>query len=65
MAVLLYDGKARLGEMLADLDLIGILHRVVIGDRGLKENKVEYKKRDAEESQDFAIDDIFGFLVNR
>ncbi len=42
--VLLYDEKARLGGMLADLDLIGIPHRVVIGDRGLKENKVEYKK---------------------
>ncbi|MEN8712374.1 MAG: proline--tRNA ligase, partial [Arenicellales bacterium] len=44
--VLLYDEKARLGGMLADLDLIGIPHRIVIGDRGLKEDKVEYKKRD-------------------
>jgi prolyl-tRNA synthetase len=61
--VLLYDEKARLGGMLADLDLIGIPHRVVIGDRGLKENKVEYKKRDAEESQDIAIDDIVDFLT--
>ncbi len=49
--------------MLADLDLIGIPHRVVIGDRGLKENKVEYKKRDAEESQDIAVDEIVGFLT--
>ncbi len=62
--VLLYDEKARLGGMLADLDLIGIPHRVVIGDRGLKENKVEYKKRDAEESQDIAIDDIVEFITN-
>lgn len=62
--VLLYDEKARLGGMLADLDLIGIPHRVVIGDRGLKENKVEYKKRDAEESQDIAIDDIVSFLTD-
>ncbi len=62
--VLLYDEKARLGGMLADLDLIGIPHRVVIGDRGLKENKVEYKKRDAEKSQDIAIDEIAGFLTS-
>jgi prolyl-tRNA synthetase len=60
--VLLYDEKARLGGMLADLDLIGIPHRIVIGDRGLKENKVEYKKRDAEESQDIAVDEVVSFL---
>jgi len=63
--VLLYDEKARLGGMLADLDLIGIPHRVVIGDRGLKENKVEYKKRDAEESQDIIVNEIVDFLTNR
>ena len=62
--VLLYDEKARLGGMLADLDLIGIPHRIVIGDRGLKENKVEYKKRDEAESQDIAIDEIVGFLTD-
>jgi len=61
--VLLYDEKARLGGMLADLDLIGIPHRVVIGDRGLKESKVEYKKRDAEDTQDIAVDDIVAFLT--
>jgi prolyl-tRNA synthetase len=64
MDVLLYDEKTRLGAMLADLDLIGIPHRIVIGDRGLKENKVEYKKRGAEESQDIAVDEIVGFLTN-
>jgi prolyl-tRNA synthetase len=62
--VLLYDEKARLGGMLADLDLIGIPHRIVIGDRGLKENKVEYKKRDAKDSQDIDIDEIVGFLTS-
>ncbi len=61
--VLLYDEKARLGGMLADLDLIGIPHRVVIGDRGLKENKVEYKSRSQEESQDIALDEIVTFLT--
>ena len=61
--VLLYDEKARLGGMLADLDLIGIPHRVVIGDRGLKENKVEYKSRSQEESKDIALDEIVTFLT--
>ena len=61
--VLLYDEKARLGGMLADLDLIGIPHRVVIGDRGLKENKVEYKSRSQEESQDIALNEILTFLT--
>ena len=63
--VLLYDEKSRLGGMLADLDLIGIPHRIVIGDRGLKENKVEYKKRDAEESQDIDVDEIVHFLTDK
>jgi prolyl-tRNA synthetase len=63
--VLLYDEKARLGGMLADLDLIGIPHRIVIGDRGLKENKVEYKKRGTEKSQDMPIDEIVAFLTDK
>jgi len=63
MDVLLYDEKARLGEMLANLDLIGIPHRIVVGDRGLKEGKVEYRKRDANESQDIAVDDIVNVLT--
>ncbi len=62
--VLLYDEKARLGGMLADLDLIGIPHRVVIGDRGVKENKVQYKSRSQEESQDIALDEIVAFLTS-
>lgn len=63
--VLLYDEKARLGGMLADLDLIGIPHRVVIGDRGLKENKVEYKSRSEAESQDIALSEIVRFLTGK
>jgi prolyl-tRNA synthetase len=47
--VLLDDRDERPGVMLADLELIGIPHRVVIGDRGLKDGNVEYQgRRDAE-----------------
>jgi len=63
LEVLVFDEKARLGGMLADIDLIGIPHRIVIGDRGLKENKVEYKKRDAEDSQEVAVDEIVALLA--
>ncbi|NNJ96133.1 MAG: proline--tRNA ligase [Gammaproteobacteria bacterium] len=60
--VLLYDQKARLGAMLADLDLIGIPHRIVIGERGLADGTVEYKARAAEQGQDVAVDDIVALL---
>ncbi|HQU79739.1 MAG TPA: proline--tRNA ligase [Azonexus sp.] len=49
--VLLDDRNERPGVMFADMELIGIPHRVVIGERGLKEGKLEYKGRlDAEAS---------------
>ncbi|MFZ2266629.1 MAG: proline--tRNA ligase [Azonexus sp.] len=47
--VLLDDRNERPGSMFADMELIGIPHRIVIGERGLKDAQVEYKgRRDAE-----------------
>ncbi len=47
--VLLDNRDERPGAMFADMELIGVPHRVVIGDRGLKEGQIEYKgRRDAE-----------------
>ncbi|MDR1349463.1 MAG: proline--tRNA ligase [Zoogloeaceae bacterium] len=46
--VLLDDRDERPGAMFADLDLIGIPHRVVVGERGLKEGRLEYKGRQDE-----------------
>ena len=63
--VLLYDEKARLGAMLADLDLIGIPHRVVIGDRGLADGTVEYKARTDEESQNVPTAEILSQLMQK
>jgi prolyl-tRNA synthetase len=60
--VLLYDQKARLGAMLADLDLIGIPHRVVIGERGLADGNVEYKARAAEAGKDVPLTEIVTLL---
>jgi prolyl-tRNA synthetase len=43
--VILDDRGERPGVMFADWELIGVPHRLVIGDRGLKEGKVEYQAR--------------------
>jgi prolyl-tRNA synthetase len=47
--VILDDRGERPGVMFADWELIGVPHRLVIGDRGLKDGKLEYQgRRDAE-----------------
>lgn len=47
--VILDDRGERPGVMFADWELIGVPHRLVIGDRGLKEGKIEYQgRRDTE-----------------
>jgi prolyl-tRNA synthetase len=43
--VLLDDRDERPGVLLADVELVGIPHRVVIGDRGLKDGRIEYQRR--------------------
>ena len=50
--VLMDDRGQRPGVMFADADLIGIPHRVVIGERGLDAGHYEYKHRRDEDSQD-------------
>jgi prolyl-tRNA synthetase len=63
--VLYYDAKGRLGGMLADLELIGIPHRLVIGDRGLESGMIEYKGRRDEEKQEIALDSVLGFIKQK
>ena len=60
--VLLFDQKERLGSMLANIELIGIPHRLVLGERGLDNGSIEYKGRADEKSQDVALDNIVEFL---
>ena len=57
--VLLDDRNERPGVMFAESDLMGIPHRVVIGERGLAENKVEYKARHVNDAQMIDITHIF------
>ncbi|TNC96940.1 MAG: prolyl-tRNA synthetase [Gallionellaceae bacterium] len=56
--VLLDDRDERPGVMFADLELIGIPHRIVIGDRGLKEGNVEYQGRKDAQAQSVALQDV-------
>lgn len=60
--VLYYDSKGRLGGMLADLELIGIPHRLVIGDRGLESGLIEYKGRRDEDKQEIAMGSVLDFI---
>jgi prolyl-tRNA synthetase len=60
--VLFDDRKERAGVMFADMDLIGIPHRLVLGERGLDKGEIEYKQRRASEIQQIAIDEMVGFL---
>jgi len=65
LEVLMFDQKERLGSMLANIELIGIPHRLVLGERGLDDAKIEYKGRRDEESQDIALDKIVEFLASK
>jgi prolyl-tRNA synthetase len=63
--VILDDRGERPGAMFADWELIGVPHRVTIGDRGLKEGLVEYQhRRDAASSQ-LPVADIADFLKTK
>jgi prolyl-tRNA synthetase len=56
--VLLDDRGERPGVMFAEADLMGISHRLVIGERGLAEGLVEYKARTADEAQSLPLDNL-------
>jgi len=60
--VLLDDRGERPGVMFAESDLMGISHRIVIGDRGLAEGKVEYKSRSLAEAQNIAMENVVNHL---
>jgi prolyl-tRNA synthetase len=61
--VLLDDRNARPGVMFADMELIGIPHRVVVSDKGLDKGTLEYKGRCDEVSRDIPLDEIIDFLT--
>ena len=60
--VLLDDRDERPGVMFAEADLLGIPHRLVVGDRGLKRGVIEYKQRAAEAAEELPLDDVIETL---
>ncbi len=62
--VLLDDRNERPGVKFADMELVGIPHRVVVSDRGVAAGTLEYKGRKDADKQDLPLSDIVAFLVN-
>ncbi|WP_431022100.1 proline--tRNA ligase [Erwinia rhapontici] len=62
--VILDDRKERPGVMFADMELIGVPHTIVIGDRNLDSEEVEYKARRAGEKRMIKTNEIVDFLVS-
>jgi prolyl-tRNA synthetase len=63
--VILDDRSERPGAMFADWELIGVPHRVTIGDRGLKDGQVEYQHRRDTRATPVSVSEIFSLLQSR
>ncbi len=63
--VLLDDRGERPGVMFADMELIGVPQRIVIGDRGLQQNMVEYQARTDSESTNMPLAEVVDFIKHR
>ena len=61
--VLIDDRGERPGVMFADLELLGIPHRITIGDRGLKDGNVEYQTRRDTKATSIALDAVSGHVL--
>ncbi|WP_427121319.1 proline--tRNA ligase [Pseudomonas aeruginosa] len=59
------DKKTSPGVKFADMELIGIPHRIVISDRGLSEGVLEYKGRRDSESQNLPIGELMSFITEK
>ncbi|SLM64321.1 Prolyl-tRNA synthetase, bacterial type [Dickeya aquatica] len=63
--VLLDDRKERPGVMFADMELIGIPHTIVIGDRNLDNDEIEYKHRRKGEKEMIKASEVVEFLSSQ
>jgi len=63
--VILDDRGERPGAMFADWELIGVPHRVVLGDKGLKEGLAEYQGRQDVEATKLPVTDVLKHLLSR
>ena len=65
LEVLLDDRPIRAGVMFSEMDLIGIPHRLVLGERRLDEGVIEYRSRRSGETELIPLDEAAPFLVSR
>jgi prolyl-tRNA synthetase len=63
--VLLDDRNERPGAMFADWELIGVPHRITLGDKGLKEGLVEYQHRRDTAATKVAAAEVLGVLKTK
>jgi prolyl-tRNA synthetase len=63
--VMLDDRGERPGAMFADWELIGVPHRVVISDRGIKEGQLEYQHRREAQATKVPAGEVLGFVLAR
>ena len=63
ITVLLDDRDERAGGMFADMELIGVAHRVVIGERGLANGEIEYQRRTDEQARRISVAECEAWLV--
>lgn len=63
--VLFDDRKERPGVMFADIELIGVPHRIVISERGIDAGTFEYKHRRNNDKMDIEIDKVFSTLMEK
>ena len=63
--VLLDDRDDRPGVKFADMDLLGIPHRLVVSDRGIANGTIEYKRRGVEATENLPIEGLIDHLLER
>jgi prolyl-tRNA synthetase len=63
--VLFDDRKVRAGFMFSDMELIGIPHCIILGDRGLDAGTIEYKGRTSQENEEIPLPEIIAFLKEK
>ena len=63
--VLLDDRGLRPGVAFADMELIGIPHRRILGERGLDNGMIEYKNRRSGDGEEFAIEDVVSIIKQK
>ena len=63
--VLLDDRDGRPGVMFSDMELIGVPHRIVVGDRGLKQGQIEYQGRRDKTAQAIPLPDAVKYVKSK